>query len=117
MSPSKSSRAPLATPKPPSTRSSSCSVSYPPLCPQIRCIQVVGERALGFPVLYIYQCTASHVIGFLDHFRHRGPNGNHVCMVTEPLGENLLGLIKRYQVCVFPFDRTGVGQWDQAFPA
>jgi len=38
-----------------------------------------------------------HVIGFLDHFRHRGPNGNHVCMVTEVLGENLLGLIKRYQ--------------------
>ncbi|KAF8590156.1 kinase-like protein [Ramaria rubella] len=38
-----------------------------------------------------------HVIGFLDHFRHRGPNGNHVCMVFEVLGENLLGLIKRYQ--------------------
>ncbi|KIJ46149.1 hypothetical protein M422DRAFT_778509 [Sphaerobolus stellatus SS14] len=38
-----------------------------------------------------------HVIGFLDHFRHKGPNGNHVCMVFEVLGENLLGLIKRYQ--------------------
>ncbi|KAJ7843094.1 kinase-like domain-containing protein [Mycena olivaceomarginata] len=37
----------------------------------------------------------SHVISFLDHFRHKGPNGTHVCMVFEVLGENLLGLIKR----------------------
>lgn len=39
----------------------------------------------------------SHVISFLDHFRHKGPNGIHVCMVFEVLGENLLGLIKRHQ--------------------
>jgi len=39
----------------------------------------------------------SHVISFLDHFRHKGPNGTHVCMVFEVLGENLLGLIKRNQ--------------------
>ncbi|KAJ7240862.1 kinase-like domain-containing protein [Mycena haematopus] len=39
----------------------------------------------------------SHVISFLDHFRHQGPNGTHVCMVFEVLGENLLGLIKRNQ--------------------
>ena len=38
-----------------------------------------------------------HVISFLDHFRHRGPNGSHVCMVFEVLGENLLGLIRRHQ--------------------
>ncbi|KAI5117329.1 hypothetical protein M0805_008737 [Coniferiporia weirii] len=38
-----------------------------------------------------------HVISFLDHFRHRGPNGTHVCMVFEVLGENLLGLIRRHQ--------------------
>lgn len=38
-----------------------------------------------------------HVIQFLDHFRHRGPNGVHVCMVFEVLGENLLGLIRRHQ--------------------
>ncbi|QRW15292.1 Serine/threonine-protein kinase [Ceratobasidium sp. AG-Ba] len=43
-----------------------------------------------------------HVIGFLDHFRHKGPNGNHVCMVFEVLGENLLGLIKRHQASEFP---------------
>ncbi|WFD05359.1 non-specific serine/threonine protein kinase [Malassezia vespertilionis] len=38
-----------------------------------------------------------HCVAMLDHFRHRGPNGSHVCMVFEVLGENLLGLIKRYQ--------------------
>ncbi|KAF9264401.1 kinase-like protein [Marasmius fiardii PR-910] len=39
----------------------------------------------------------SHVISFLDHFRHKGPNGTHVCMVFEVLGENLLGLVRRFQ--------------------
>src|SRR5260221_4189051 len=38
-----------------------------------------------------------HVISLLDHFKHKGPNGIHVCMVFEVLGENLLGLIKRHQ--------------------
>ncbi|GAA96319.1 uncharacterized protein L969DRAFT_95417 [Mixia osmundae IAM 14324] len=38
-----------------------------------------------------------HVVSLLDHFNHEGPNGSHVCMVFEVLGENLLGLIKRYQ--------------------
>lgn len=37
-----------------------------------------------------------HVVSLLDHFVHDGPNGQHVCMVFEVLGENLLGLIKRY---------------------
>ncbi|KAL1544092.1 non-specific serine/threonine protein kinase [Salvia divinorum] len=30
----------------------------------------------------------------LDHFKHSGPNGQHVCMVFEYLGDNLLTLIK-----------------------
>lgn len=38
-----------------------------------------------------------HTVQLLDDFRHNGPNGSHVCMVFEVLGENLLGLIKRYQ--------------------
>lgn len=38
-----------------------------------------------------------HVVQLLDDFRHLGPHGSHVCMVFEVLGENLLGLIKRYQ--------------------
>ncbi|KAF2650272.1 kinase-like protein [Lophiostoma macrostomum CBS 122681] len=38
----------------------------------------------------------SHVVSLLDSFNHKGPNGVHVCMVFEVLGENLLGLIKRW---------------------
>jgi serine/threonine-protein kinase SRPK3 len=37
-----------------------------------------------------------HVVSLLDSFRHKGPNGEHVCMVFEVLGENLLGLIKKW---------------------
>lgn len=37
-----------------------------------------------------------HVVSLLDSFDHKGPNGLHVCMVFEVLGENLLGLIKRW---------------------
>lgn len=38
-----------------------------------------------------------HVIQLLDTFTHKGPNGIHVCMVFEVLGENLLSLIRRYK--------------------
>jgi len=34
------------------------------------------------------------VVKLLDHFKHSGPNGVHVCMVFEFLGDNLLTLIK-----------------------
>lgn len=37
-----------------------------------------------------------HVISLLDSFEHKGPNGTHVCMVFEVLGETLLGLIKKW---------------------
>lgn len=37
-----------------------------------------------------------YVVTLLDSFSHNGPHGVHVCMVFEVLGENLLGLIKRY---------------------
>ncbi|TWU71343.1 serine/threonine protein kinase, CMGC group [Metarhizium rileyi] len=37
-----------------------------------------------------------HVVSLLDSFDHKGPHGTHVCMVFEVLGENLLGLIKKW---------------------
>ena len=37
-----------------------------------------------------------YVVGLLDSFEHKGPNGVHMCMVFEVLGENLLGLIKKW---------------------
>ncbi|KAJ2333721.1 serine/threonine protein kinase, CMGC [Coemansia sp. RSA 2681] len=35
-----------------------------------------------------------HVARMLDSFEHSGPNGRHVCMVFEVLGENLLSLLR-----------------------
>ncbi|TFK41305.1 kinase-like domain-containing protein [Crucibulum laeve] len=37
----------------------------------------------------------SHIVSFLDSFSHQGPEASHVCIVFEPLGENLLALIER----------------------
>lgn len=36
------------------------------------------------------------VVKLLDSFKHSGPNGHHVCMVFEFLGDNLLTLIKYF---------------------
>ena len=37
-----------------------------------------------------------HVVELVDYFQHDGPHGTHVCMVFEPLGENLLHAIKLF---------------------
>ena len=52
------------------------------------------QRVVSSSPIHAGRC---HVVGLVDDFRHDGPNGSHVCMVFEVLGENLLGLIKRYQ--------------------
>lgn len=36
-----------------------------------------------------------HIVSFLDSFCHQGPESSHICIVFEPLGENLLALIER----------------------
>lgn len=36
----------------------------------------------------------AYIVSFLDSFTHPGPE-NHICIVFEPLGENLLALIER----------------------
>ncbi|KIK71356.1 hypothetical protein GYMLUDRAFT_150307 [Collybiopsis luxurians FD-317 M1] len=36
-----------------------------------------------------------HIVSFLDSFSHLTPEASHVCIVFEPLGENLLALIER----------------------
>ncbi|RZC82391.1 hypothetical protein C5167_045178 [Papaver somniferum] len=38
------------------------------------------------------------VVKLLDHFKHSGPNGQHVCMVFEYLGDNLLTVIKKLSI-------------------
>ncbi|CCF56623.1 hypothetical protein KAFR_0B03270 [Kazachstania africana CBS 2517] len=40
---------------------------------------------------------SKHVLTLLDNFIKKGPNGNHIVMVFEVLGENLLALIKKYE--------------------
>jgi serine/threonine-protein kinase SRPK3 len=40
--------------------------------------------------------SSEYVVRLLDYFSHHGPNGKHVCMVFELLGQNLLWLIKKY---------------------
>jgi serine/threonine-protein kinase SRPK3 len=40
----------------------------------------------------------------LDTFEHAGPNGKHVCMVFEVLGDNLLALIKLHKYRGIPLD-------------
>lgn len=34
------------------------------------------------------------VVRLIDHFKHTGPNGQHLCMVLEYLGDSLLRLIR-----------------------
>ncbi|XP_047332172.1 serine/threonine-protein kinase SRPK-like [Impatiens glandulifera] len=46
------------------------------------------------------------VVKLLDHFRHSGPNGQHVCMVFEYLGDNLLTLIKYSDYRGLPIHRV-----------
>lgn len=37
---------------------------------------------------------ASHCVRLLDQFEHCGPHGRHVCEVFEPMGDDLLTLIR-----------------------
>lgn len=38
--------------------------------------------------------TSKHVIALLDHFGHQGPNGKHVCIVSEVLGASVSNVLK-----------------------
>lgn len=38
-----------------------------------------------------------HIVQLFDHFIHKGPDGEHVCMIFEVLGENMLNLLVRYK--------------------
>uniref|UniRef100_A0A0D6R1S7 non-specific serine/threonine protein kinase n=1 Tax=Araucaria cunninghamii TaxID=56994 RepID=A0A0D6R1S7_ARACU len=44
------------------------------------------------------------VVKLLDHFKHIGPNGQHICMVFEYLGDSLLSLIKYTRYKGIPLD-------------
>ena len=35
------------------------------------------------------QRASDRIVQLLDHFKHTGPNGTHICLVFEPLGMNI----------------------------
>ncbi|XP_068639895.1 uncharacterized protein [Aristolochia californica] len=51
-------------------------------------IEVLTAIAQGDP------SNSKCIIQLLDHFKHSGPNGQHICLVFEFLGDSLLRLIK-----------------------
>lgn len=51
-------------------------------------IEVLSAIATGDP------SNVKYVVRLVDHFKHAGPNGQHLCMVLEFLGDSLLHLIK-----------------------
>ncbi|KAL2966165.1 hypothetical protein AAZX31_16G101600 [Glycine max] len=46
------------------------------------------------------------VVHLIDHFKHTGPNGQHLCMVLEFLGDSLLRLIKYNRYKGLPLDKV-----------
>ena len=51
-------------------------------------IEVLSTIANGDP------SNSKCVVQLIDHFKHTGPNGQHICMVLEFLGDSILRLIK-----------------------
>jgi len=58
-------------------------MAYDPDCPifekEILTHLRDGDRKLGY----------NYICHLLDDFEHKGPNGNHVCLVFEIMGETL----------------------------
>ncbi|EDW51495.1 SRSF protein kinase 2 isoform X2 [Drosophila sechellia] len=53
------------------------------------------DEVVLFEKLHDNHKYRSHVVGFYDYFEVAGPNGTHVCLVLEALGDNLLDLMER----------------------
>jgi serine/threonine-protein kinase SRPK3 len=51
-------------------------------------IEVLSAVANGDP------SNSKCIVRLIDHFKHTGPNGQHLCMVLEFLGDSLLRLIR-----------------------
>jgi serine/threonine-protein kinase SRPK3 len=57
---------------------------------EIKLLEKIGSANPSHP-------GRQHIVSLLDHFEHSGPNGVHICLVFEALGESVLSTIKRYQ--------------------
>jgi serine/threonine-protein kinase SRPK3 len=56
---------------------------------EIRLLNSVKDEAVD-------NSLSQYVVQLLDEFTHIGPHGTHVCLVFEPMGKNILRLIKHY---------------------
>ncbi|KAJ3379773.1 serine/threonine protein kinase, CMGC group [Lobulomyces angularis] len=81
-----------------------CQLLRPVALKVVKSAQHYTETAIDEIKLLEKCCTANpaskhkhFVVELLDWFKHRGPNGSHVCMAFEVLGPNLLTLIRKYQ--------------------
>lgn len=45
-----------------------------------------------------------YVTKYFESFKHKGPNGSHLCMVYEMLGDNLNTLMKKYEYKGLPIE-------------
>ncbi|GBG28315.1 Protein kinase, putative [Hondaea fermentalgiana] len=63
---------------------------------EIKLLKTIAEKARD-PETGAEQSDDVFVVQLIDHFEHKGPNGLHMCMVFEVLGDNLLTLIKHYK--------------------
>lgn len=52
------------------------------------------------------QYTPLHtgVVQLVDYFETKGPSGRHICMIFEPMGPNVLSVIKKYRFKGVPVD-------------
>ena len=46
----------------------------------------------------------THIVKILNHFMHKGPNGNHICLIFELLGANMIHLMKYYEFKGIPLE-------------
>ncbi|CAM9021199.1 unnamed protein product [Wickerhamomyces anomalus] len=56
---------------------------------EIKILEIINEKNPNHP-------GYNHLIKLHEWFYHNGPNGKHVCMIFEVLGENMLGLINKF---------------------
>ncbi|MED6194875.1 hypothetical protein PIB30_032658 [Stylosanthes scabra] len=63
-------------------------------------IDVLSHIAKGDP------SNSKYVVQLIDHFKHAGPNGQHLCMVLEFLGDSLLRLIKYNHYKCLPLNKV-----------
>jgi serine/threonine protein kinase len=50
--------------------------------------------------------NCKRIVQLIDHFKHSGPNGQHICLVFEFLGDSLLKLVQYNRYKGIGFDRV-----------